>query len=176
MKKYLLLPVIIVAIVLVVLYRERIFTSGPKASPAPTDEGVSFDGFPNQDLTQQSVPRERLTGPGSCSLSGGKIVFLDKNTARNDDAFLSYKNIDSPARLITWHVSPDDGSLRIGPNIISGLPIPEGKTNLTVNFNSDPKEDKYKLTAEVGYGEVNAEGIIIGTKNAKCSGSITVQI
>ena len=137
MKRFFFAGIVLLVLSLLFIFRGVLLGPPSSATPTPSDTGVSFDGIPDQRLIDSPVPYSQLTGPGSCALSNGKIEFLDMATAQHNNAYLSYKNIDNPARLVTWHVSPDDGSLRVGPNIMANLGLPNGQTTLTVSFNND---------------------------------------
>lgn len=144
------------------------------STPAVSDDGAHFDGIPDQRLVKSPPPRSLITGPGKCELSGGKIVFLSPTTARHDNATFAYENIDDPARLIYWRAEPNDGVLRVGPNIFSDLKLPKGSTTLTVTLNDQNHASRYTLTASASYG-VWKDNAIIGTTTTECEGKITVE-
>ena len=150
------------------------FSPSPRVSPTPTvADGGDFSGLHRQTLVPTSVPQEKLTGPGSCELSGGRIVFLEPNFYAHKQAFLSYKNIDSPARLIFWRILPDDGALLVGPNIFADLELPEGRTDLSVTQYKKETAKHYTLSASVAYG-IFKNGAVVGTAEAVCKGEIKV--
>ena len=96
--------------------------------------------------------------------------------ARNEEAFIVYRNIDNSARLIFWQSTPDfKGVLSIGPNMFAGLPIPDGQENVLVVAGTDEMAKKYILTAQVNYGIRDKDGAVIRTEKVDCSGEIVVE-
>ncbi|OGN41715.1 MAG: hypothetical protein A2606_02755 [Candidatus Yanofskybacteria bacterium RIFOXYD1_FULL_42_10] len=136
------------------------------------DKDDLFKGIPDQRLAPTSVPSGQITGPATCQLVGS-INFLEKNLYENKDAKITYQNIDSPARLVLWKILPDDGDLKIGPNIFSGLPLPNGERSVGVSVLKDFLADSYNLTATVSYGVTDSRGVE-KIYYADCTGSITV--
>lgn len=120
----------------------------PKVSrtPLPTGDGrTTFVG--------ESVPWHLLLSDASCELKG-EIKFINANTYDNQDAVFIYNGIDHPARNIKWTKTPDDGSLAIGPNIFSKIPIPNGQLLLGVFPLETPGSKRYELTAKIAYGRL----------------------
>jgi len=158
-------------------------TASPTPTPTPThsptatpDDRVLFEGFPDQDLVQDTPPRSSITGPATCSL-GGKITFLDKNTAINENAVISYNNVDHPGRLIFWTSSPNNEIFNIGPNIFDGLELPNGQKNINVIIEKDNLNIKtHVLRAQINYGIVDKDGGVIRTERVDCSGTVTVEL
>ncbi|MBI2062803.1 MAG: hypothetical protein HYT61_01015 [Candidatus Yanofskybacteria bacterium] len=140
-------------------------------SPTPNDD-ESFKGIPNQGLVQTSVPKEQIIGPATCRLEGS-INFISEDLYESKGAKIVYNNVDSPARLIFWKTTPDDGVLKIGPNIFSGLPLPNGEREIGVSIEKAASAKSYTLTASVTYGETD-ERDVEKIKEASCFGIITV--
>lgn len=140
----------------------------------------SISPFPSPT---KSMPRNRPSStpnaynklpPAECKL-GGKVVFLSPTLSRNEDAALTYRNIDSVARHILWSIEPK-ADFAIGPNLFARLPLPNGKEEITVNIGSEkPQAKTYSLSASVTYGVFN-ENINLEIKTAKCSGNIVVDL
>ena len=149
-------------------------TNKPQTTQKP--DGQSFDGFPDQSLVQDAPDHTLITGPGSCSLSGGKIVFSEPNVAVHENATLTYNNIDHPGRLIFWSTSPNDGDLVIGPNLFSGQQLPGGTTNVTVVIDKNNPVKEYKVFAKISYGVLDKDGGVLRVETADCSGDITVEL
>ncbi|MBI2670148.1 MAG: hypothetical protein HYX20_03320 [Candidatus Yanofskybacteria bacterium] len=144
------------------------------ALPTPTasDAGELFKGIPDQGLVPTSVPKEQITGSATCRLEGG-INFIREDLYESKGAKIVYHNVDSPARLIFWKVTPDDGVLKIGPNIFSGLPLPGGEREIGVTIEKTASAKSYTLAATITYGE-NDEREVEKIKEASCFGIITV--
>ena len=142
------------------------------ASPSSSDDGELFKGIPDQQLVPTSVPREQITGPATCRLEGG-INFIRGDLYESKGAKIVYHNVDSPARLIFWKVMPNDGVLKVGPNIFSELPLPDGEAEVGVTMEGTASAELYTLTASVTYGETDARGVE-KIKEASCFGAITV--
>ena len=136
------------------------------------DKDDLFKGIPDQRLAPTSVPSGQITGPATCQL-GGSINFLDKNLYEVKGAKIAYQNVDHPARLIFWKILPDDGSLKAGPNIFSGLSLPNGEHSVGVSIIKDLTAGSYNLTANISYGVTDSRGVE-KLYYVDCAGSITV--
>lgn len=133
-------------------------SSGPTASPSTTPKASGYNKLP----------------PAECEL-GGQLVFISSTTYRNEDAAITYRNIDSVARHILWSIEPK-ADFAIGPNLFARLPLPDGKEDVSVNLGSGATQaKKYYLSASVTYGVFN-ENINLEIKTAKCSGNIVVDL
>lgn len=141
-------------------------------SPTTSVNDESFKGIPDQRLVPTSVPKEQITGPATCRLEGG-INFIRQDLYESKGAKIVYRNVDSPARLIFWKVTPDDGVLKIGPNIFSGLTLPDGEREVGVTVERTTSAKSYALSASVTYGETD-ERNVEKIKEASCFGAITV--
>ncbi len=138
-------------------------TESPLTSPSPVNPPTG--GSPNTAKTplpagngkttfiDEPVPWHLLLSNASCELKG-EIKFISPTTYDNQDALFIYNGIDHPARNIKWIKTPDDGSLAIGPNIFSKIPIPDGQALLGVFPLEAPKSKKYELTAKIAYGRL----------------------
>lgn len=140
------------------------FSESPTPTPTPTpSKSVSI--APSK---QPQIPNKYP--PAECSLSGS-IAYISPTLYENHNAAIAYKNIDSVARQIKWSVFPQDG-LSVGPNLFSGLPVPDGTEDVTVGLPQNPISKQYTLTAKVTYGRfINGNEVI---KEAQCGGKITV--
>lgn len=141
--------------------------------PLPTGDGKTT-------FVDEPVPWDLLLSDASCELKG-EIKFLNGNTYDNQDAIFIYSGIDHPARNIKWTITPDDGSLSVGPNIFSKIQIPYGQALLGVFLLQEPKSKKYELTAKIQYGRlVDEKGkFVVAGGNVKlfekqCAGKTTV--
>ncbi len=151
-------------------------------SPSPTakiplpsgtkDKDGLLKGIPDQRLAPTSVPSGQITGPATCQL-GGSINFLEKNLYETRGAKIAYQNVDHPARLVFWKILPDDGTIIVGPNIFSGLPLPNGERPVGVSVIKDMLAGSYNLTAAISYGVTDSRGVE-KIYNADCTGSIIV--
>lgn len=144
------------------------------ASPPPSAGDELFKGIPPQGLVPTSVTKEQITGPVTCRLEGG-INFIRKDLYESKGAKIVYRNVDSPARLIFWKITPDDGALKIGPNIFSGLTLPDGEREVGVTIEGTTSAKSYAVDAAVTYGETDARDVET-IKEASCFGVITVTI
>lgn len=140
--------------------------------PTPSVSDESFKGIPDQLLVPTSVPKDQITGPATCRLEGG-INFIREDLYESKGAKIVYRNVDSPARLIFWKITPNDGVLKIGPNIFSGLALPDGEREVGVTLEGTALAKSYTLSASVTYGETDARGVE-KIKEALCFGVITV--
>lgn len=160
-------------------------TESPSASPLPSRfPNIIKTPLPIGDgrttFVGESVPWNLLLSDASCELKG-EIKFLNSNTYDNQDAIFIYNGIDHPARNIKWTKTPDDGSLSIGPNIFSKIPIPNGQLLLGVFPLEEPKSKRYELTAKIAYGRLVDESgkFVTAGGNVKifekqCQGKTTV--
>ena len=105
-----------------------------------------------------------------CQLKG-EVKFLDINTYDNQDALFIYSGIDDPARNIMWTVYPQD-DIRVGPNIFTKLPVPNGESLLGVFLPENPKYKRYELTAKVQYGKIVDGNVNVLEK--QCDGKTVV--
>lgn len=157
----------------------------PSPSPSPSQlPKVSKTPWPTGDgrttFVGESVPWHLLLSDASCELKG-EIKFLNSDIYDNQDAVFIYNGIDHPGRNITWIKTPDDGSLAIGPNIFSKIPIPNGQLLLGVFPLEEPKSKRYELTAKIAYGRLVDENgkFVFAGGNVKvfekqCQGKTTV--
>ena len=148
-----------------------------------TDKGDEFDYTnvtPSPTLTPSPsatvvVPKKTPVVNqkiASCDV-GGEIYFLESNLFEDRGSFINYKNIDSISRLIDWKISPD-AQASIGPNMFSGLVVPDGSSSVLISFNEKPSHRNFVLTASVSYGVlINGEMVV---KTAQCSGQVKVTI
>jgi hypothetical protein len=117
-----------------------------------------------------SVPYSQLTKPATCQLSG-TLEFLNPTTYKNINNTIAYTGIDSPARQIKWNVSPTD-DLKVGPNLVAGLQIPDGSSSIDATLPASPKSKSYALTASITYGRlINGD---VKLYEAQCSGQTQV--
>lgn len=117
-------------------------------------------------------PRQLLTGPASCAVAG-TIRFLNPNLYQNEGAKISYQNVDDYTRFIYWKIFPDDGTLKVGPNIFAELDLPNGERDIGVTLYPPAAAKQYALTASVTYGVINQTGAE-EIKEAPCAGSVKV--
>ena len=114
----------------------------------------------------------------SCNISG-EIVFLDlaKGMYETRNAEFAWQNVDSPARLIFWNYTPNDGSFEFGPRIFASLPLPSGSYIPGVSVAKDkiPSAKSYLVTSYITYGVTDSRGGET-TKNMPCTGSIKLTI
>ena len=138
----------------------------PEISPSPS---------PKLNVSKVPLP----TGVGATPLAGavascqlkGEIKFLNGNTYDNQDALFTYSGIDEPARNIMWTVSPQD-DIRVGPNLFTKIPVPNGESLLGVFLPEVPKYKRYELTAKVQYGQVVDNFVKVFEK--QCDGKTVV--
>lgn len=145
-------------------------------SPTPAGAALTFSPVPSRSQMPSAktpMPTTKM-GPAACQISGS-IHFIDKNLYETKDAKIVYQNIDDSARLVFWKIMPDDGSLKIGPNIFSGLPIPNGEHSVGVTPTKTLTSGLYTLTASVSYGVTDSREVE-RIYSAACAGSITVTI
>ncbi len=138
-------------------------TTKKTPTPKPTVEALT---------SQEQIWKELGNKPATCQLKG-LIQFIQPNLFDNKDSLFTYQGIDSEARLILWKVIPDD-DIRIGPNIFNKLPIPNGKSLLTVALPDKPKSNRYELYAQVTYARLvngGAENYV-----ANCTGKVVVDV
>lgn len=133
--------------------RTPIISVIPKAFPTPLPPGL-------------------ITGPATCQLAG-QIRFIDQNTYVTEGAKIVYQNIDHGSRFIFWKTDPDDGVLRVGPNIFAELKLPNGERDIGVSVSKSTSVKEYILTASVTYGVTNSKGSE-EIKTAACAGSSKV--
>lgn len=165
-------------------------TESPSVSPSPAilpageSPNIAKTPLPTGDgkttFIDEAVPWQLLLSDASCELKG-EIKFISATTYDNQDALFIYNGIDHPARNIKWTKTPDDGSLAIGPNIFSKIPIPDGRALLGVFPLEEPKSKKYELTAKIAYGRLvdeNGKFVTAGGNlkifEKQCQGKTTV--
>lgn len=120
-------------------------------------------------------PRSLITGPATCQL-GGSIEFINENLYETKGAKISYQNVDDPIRLIYWKVTPDNGALRVGPNVFSQFSnLPNGEKEIGVSLNKPATVKSYILTAMISYGVIKPNGAE-EIRNSDCSGSIALTL
>ena len=154
-------------------------TSSSEPLPTTSDSPLSSP-FPSvSSQIGATVPWNLLPKLAACTL-GGEIKYLNSNTYDNQDALFTYNGIDHPGRNIHWDITPND-DLKIGPNIFSKMPIPNGQSLIGVALPAIPKYKKYELHAIVDYGRlVDAKGNVVTTDGnvklyqAQCSGKTTI--
>ena len=131
---------------------------------------------PSPTLFPSSPPKPNTTktplpvAVASCELKG-EIKFLNGNTYDNQDALFTYSGIDEPGRNIMWTVSPQD-DIRVGPNLFTKLPVPNGESLLGVFLPEVPKYKRYELSAKVQYGQVVDNFVKVFEK--QCDGKTVV--
>jgi len=131
----------------------------PKSTKTPLPTGDGRTTF-----VDEPVPWSLLLGGASCELKG-EIKFLNGNTYDNQDALFTYGGIDHPARNIIWTVTPDDGSLSVGPNMFSKMQLPYSQSLLGIFILGEPKSKRYELTVAVQYGRLvdeNGKFVAVG--------------
>ncbi|MEK7154176.1 MAG: hypothetical protein AAB792_01325 [Patescibacteria group bacterium] len=145
------------------------------SSPTPSPTGSSPSPSPKPLLSSSAgtpVPSNQIGKPVACQI-GGSINFIDKNLYQTKGAQIAYQNVDHPARLIFWKIVPDDGSLKVGPNIFSGLPLPNGERPVGASIDKEPTVSFYSLTAAISYGVTDSRGVE-KIYNADCTGLVTI--
>lgn len=169
-KIYIAITIIILGIAAYFLVRGNSAVS-PTLTPEPTSTlPPTLTPFPSSPTGFRGPTG--LIERGSCTLSGS-IKFISKDTFASEDAKISYKNIDSDARLIKWVVSPSE-DLSVGPNLFGALDIPDGARAITLRLPENPRARQYRLTASVTYGEYINNNVEI--RESRCSGSIPVTL
>lgn len=160
-------------------------TESPSVSPSPKrSSNISKIPLPTGDIrtifVDEPVPWNLLLSDASCELKG-EIKFISSNTYDNQDAVFIYSGIDHPGRNIKWTITPDDGSLSLGPNIFSKMQIPYGQALLGAFPLEEPKSKRYELTAKIGYGRLVDENgkFVTAGGNVKifekqCQGKTTI--
>ncbi len=165
-------------------------TESPSVSPSPSNPpagqppNIAKIPLPTGDVrtifVDEPVPWNLLLSDASCELKG-EIKFISSNTYDNQDAVFIYSGVDHPARNIKWTITPDDGSLSVGPNIFSKMQIPYGQVLLGAFPLEEPKSKKYELTAKIGYGRLvdeNGKFVTVGGSvkifEKQCQGKTTV--
>jgi len=169
-----------VAIVLIVL--ASIFRGPPqpaKTTPTPISSGngvilttITPTAYPKPN--QSVVPNVLTTNPATCQLEGS-INFINDNLYETKGAKIKYQNIDDSARLVYWKITPNEDVLSIGPNIFSGLKLPNGEREVGVYLKNKTLVKLLTLTASVTYGETDARGVE-KIKISACSGSVKVTL
>ncbi len=127
---------------------------------------------PIQESDYSKLLRQLGSTPATCVLKGG-VDFLQPHLYDNKDSMFTYKGIDHEARLITWTVVPND-SLEIGPNLFNKLPLPDGKSLLSISLPNNPISKHYDLYAKVNYARLVNGDVKIMT--ASCAGKVTVDL
>ena len=144
------------------------------ANPSPSKSSTSSTpkplAQPTQELSEQTLRWNQLTGEAYCELTG-EIKYLNSNTYDNQDARFIYRGIDHPSRGIVWVVSPNDG-LDIGPDIFAQMPLPDGISLIGVSLPETQYYKKYELTASINYGRLVDGNIKVYTK--QCVGKTIV--
>jgi len=114
-----------------------------------------------------------ISQPATCQLAG-EIKFINPNLYETKGAKISYQNVDDIIRQIFWKSSPDDNVLSVGPNLFEDLKVPNGEAEIGVDLRKNTNVKVYTLTASISYGQKDNQGVVVGIKEAKCSGSIKV--
>ncbi|TSC91548.1 MAG: hypothetical protein CEN90_346 [Parcubacteria group bacterium Licking1014_17] len=145
-------------------------------STPPKPDSKSPSPAPTSPRPMPTVPVNTMIGnlPAAiCSISG-IITYISPNTYQSTNAKISYKNIDHPSRLVYWDIKPR-ADFDVGPNIFSGLKIPDGEHDITATMKKDIAPYKqYSLTARVTYGKfVNGDLKIF---ESQCSGETIISI
>jgi hypothetical protein len=145
----------------------------------------SIFGFKISDITKDrnipdgAVPIAPARDFANCKVSGD-LIFRSQNSYNSTTSFFEYENIDNDVRLIFWKIEPEvKVDVDIGPNMFSGLNVPDGKERISLVFYDIPSEKEYTLTASVSYGvNVKAESgnLVEKTVYKKCDGSAKVKI
>ena len=150
----------------------------PIASPLITKK-ILPTGDGQTTFIGQTVPWHLLLQDAACELKG-EIKFISKNTYDNQDAEFIYKGVDHPGRNIKWTVTPDDGSLSVGPNIFTRIPLPDSRVLLGIFPAGEPVSKKYELTANIQYGRLLKDGKFVSAGGdvkvfeKQCAGKTTV--
>lgn len=149
----------------------------PTATPKPptSTKKPEVEKIPNPKFVfPTAVPRNLITGPATCQLSGS-ITFINENLYKTNGAKIVYQNVDDSSRFIFWKATPDDGALRAGPNIFDQLELPNSETSVGVSLTKSTNVKAYVLTASVTYGVIKSEGVM-ENKESPCTGSILVTL
>ena len=173
---YKIVVVVVVMLLAVIYYFFRGDTDVPIQTPTPTSTMTPMLTPLPSNLSGFIGPTG-LREPASCSV-GGRIEFRAPDLYASHDVSFRYRNVDNDGRNVRWVVSPAD-NLAIGPNLFSGLPIPDGESFVTIRLPSVPKAKEYTLRAFVGYAElVKAKdgSLNVEVKEARCTGSILIQL
>lgn len=151
--------------------KPKSFLNTPLNTPIPTPQQSPLvnEVTPNQTNSETNLP---ISKPATCQLMG-KISFLSPNLYKTEGAKIVYQNVDDVIRQIFWTVSPDDGSLSVGPNLFEQLKIPDGEREVGVSLDKTPSSNIYTLTAQITYGVKFADGKE-EVRKAKCDGKIIV--
>lgn len=143
-------------------------TASPTPTPSPTNSAKP---------THSASPSVSYKTP-SCNISG-EIVFLDlaKGMYETKNAEFAWQNVDSPAQLIFWEYTPDDGSFNFGPRIFASLSLPSGSyiPGISIVKNKTPSAKSYLITSYITYGVIDSRGVET-TKNMPCTGSIKLTL
>jgi hypothetical protein len=146
-------------------------SASPSVSPVKTPKVQNTTPPLNSAGVQDTVPYSQLTKPAECNVKGS-INFVSQFTAE-DKASLTYTGIDSPTRQIYWHISPQD-DLKVGPNLVASLKIPDDSNMVIVTLPEFPKAKKYILTTSITYGRQVGQDVKVSTVN--CTGQIEVNL
>ncbi len=119
-------------------------------APGQASNDRKLSPTPITPITADNFYRNLKTA--ECQI-GGLIKFTSLTNAEHLNADLTYKGIDSPARLIKWNVSPVD-DLKIGPNLAASLKLPDGLVHIGVVLPEKPIASRYTLTASITYGRL----------------------
>lgn len=184
-KKTTITIAIVIVVILAGFFGFKIYKNIGGGNPSPTPT-VSVSPSPSdlQSLTPQQVEDmlknskvqpdvdySLLTKPATCQIAG-TIKFLNPTLYENHGNQLTWTGIDSAARQIKWTVSPQDG-LKVGPNLINNLKIPNGSSPIDVTLPASPNSKTYTLSASMTYGRlVNGD---VKIYEVKCSGSTKVE-
>ena len=112
--------------------------------------------------------------PATCQISG-KIRFWKDDLYETIGAKIVYQNVDDRIRQIYWKSNPDDGALRVGPNLFEELILPTGEKSVGVALNKKVYAPLYTLTAAITYGLKRPDGAV-DEKVANCTGNIIVTL
>jgi hypothetical protein len=146
-------------------------STSPSVSPLKTSKNPSVSPPLNSGGIQDTVPYSQLTKAAECGIKGN-INFVSQSMAQ-DNASLNYTGIDSPTRQIYWHISPQD-DLKVGPNLVASLKIPDDSSQVIVTLPEYPKAKKYILTTSITYGRQVGQDVKVSTTD--CSGQIEVNL
>lgn len=145
-------------------YPSETITASPTPTPTPTSSAKP---------TNSASPSVSYKIP-SCNVSG-EIVFLDlaRRMYETRNAKFAWQNVESPAQLIFWEYTPNDGSFEFGPKIFASLPLPSGSYIPGVSIVKDKTTSakSYLVTSYITYGVTDSRGVET-TKNMPCTGSI----
>ncbi len=174
-KKYLITVLVGITVVLVGIYLLTSNSESPSDSANETEatETPLLTPIPILTPTTPQIPPIIVSkNLPQCSI-GGQIKYVKPNIYLNEDNFLTYSNIRDSAQLIKWTVTPSD-EVRIGPNIFSHIPRPDGEELISATFYSPPEHGEYTITAKVTYFEVVNR--IEEVSEIDCSGKTTIKI